>query len=175
MINNIKHITIATDISCSPRYRIATWACYIRTPNSTITHKQRFIHYSSHCQLLETMALANALRLLNEHMTAAEISECKIIVYNEIYHVVTPIMTKTGKNVRQKDGGRVEIINNHILPLLKSAKEYEVRKIKAHVNYHKIPNNTKYFLNHWCDHACHDLLRVLVGVQRSKPFDENEV
>lgn len=163
MVNGTKYVTIATDASQSTTHDIATWACYIRTPRGTIKHSARFTlnHASTH--MLETKALANALVLAER---TVNLSEHKIIIYNEVSHVLRPLKTKKAGLPRQKDAERTAIINEVMLPILQKAGSYELRDVKAHSPKGRREGAPKrFYMNRWCDLACRKLLRRLVRSQ----------
>lgn len=159
---NDKYITIATDASLSNEHKVASWACYIRTPKRTVRHAALFADYpprGSTC-FAETVALANALAIIDK---AVHLPHYKIVVYNEIPHVLTPTTTKAG-NIRVRDQARAAVITMHMLPILEKAKSYELRDVKAHTLKHQEAGAPKkYFMNKWCDVSCRRVLREQVA------------
>lgn len=155
----MKYVTIATDISNSQRHKISTWACYIRHSGGVIKRTGQFKEFKPITAHAETYALINALTIAKENIPDWE--QSKIIIHNEIEHVLTPITTKAG-NVRLKDAARVEAIRRIALPILSTAYDWERRKIKAHyVDWEKSENPAKYAINRWCDEASRTLMREL--------------
>lgn len=146
--SNQKYITIATDISCDPKHRITTWACYIRYGGGAIKQTGRFKTFY-HSVPAETYALVNAL-----HIAYTEIpdwSESRVIIHNEIENVLTPLLTKHG-NPRESDKDRTAAIVLLALPILDRAQSWERRKIKAHfAGWEASDNPKKYAINRWCD------------------------
>lgn len=166
MVNGKKYVTIATDCSNSDKHGISTWACYIRSPRGVIKHAARFREYSKNTAYLETLALANALTIADQHV---DLASCHIIVYNEIAHVLTPLTTKKAGLPRKKDAERTRIINDIMLPILNKGLSWELRDVKAHSKeYRKADAAKKYHLNRWCDIACRALLRKQVTLQRKQ-------
>lgn len=145
----LKYITIATDISLIVEDRIATWACYIRSSHGTIKVVRQFKVYDHRAQFLETLALANALAIVKKNIP--DFSQSNIIIYNEIEHVIRPILNTNG-NIKQKDVLRSNYIKEIIMPILNSALSYEIRDVKAHYTgqIHSFDRN-KYYMNDWCD------------------------
>lgn len=154
----MKYITIATDISSDPIYKITTWACYIRYGGGVIKQAGRFKKYYSNTAKAETFALINALTIAKNNIP--DWSESKVIIYNEIEHALDPVMTKGG-NIRKRDAERAQAINIIAIPILKEAVEWERRKIKAHYRqWQTDPNPAKYAINRWCDQAAGDLMKL---------------
>ncbi len=129
----MKYVTIATDISSDPRYKITTWACYIRHSGGTIKRVEQFKRYYNTSALAETHALLNALVICKNEIP--DWQESKVIIHNEIEHVLTPCTTKAG-NIRLRDKDRAEQINRIAMPILREAYAWERRKIKA--NYRSL-------------------------------------
>jgi ribonuclease HI len=164
MVNGTKYCTIATDASTSDKYQVSTWACYIRSPRGVIKHAARFAEHSTNTAWLETKALANALVIADNNM---DLSEHKIIIYNEIAHVLTPLKTKKAGLPRLKDAERTRIIVEVMLPILEKAISWELRDVKAHSKAYKKANAPKKFiLNRWCDLNCRRVLREQVSAER---------
>ena len=164
MVGGTKYVTIASDCSNSDKHGISTWACYIRSPRGVIKHAARFREYSKNTAYLETLALCNALVIADQNI---DLSQCKIIVYNEIAHVLTPLVTKKAGLPRKKDAERTRIINDTMLPILAKGISWELRDVKAHSKeYRKADAAKKYHLNRWCDISCRALLRKQVTLQR---------
>lgn len=153
----MKYITIATDISSDHRHRITTWACYIRHDGGTIKKVGRFKKYSNNTALAETYALINALVIGRKEIPSWK--ESKVIIYNEVEHVLDPCTTKAG-NIRKKDKERAEQIKEIAMPILKQAADYERRKIKAHFkDWKQSDNPAKYAINRWCDKESRAFMR----------------
>lgn len=145
----MRYITIATDISSDHKNRISTWACYIRHNGGAIKRVGRFKEYYSNSAHAETYALINALTIARKNVTNWESS--KVIIHNEIEHVLDPVVTKAG-NVRKHDKERYEAIKRIALPILSQAYDWERRKIKAHYkDWEHSDNPKKYAINRWCD------------------------
>jgi len=145
----VKYVTIATDISSDPKHKITTWACYIRHGGGVIKRVEQFKAYHNDTALAETHALLNALVIARKEIP--DWSESKVIIHNEIEHVLTPCKTKAG-NIRKRDSDRAEDIRRIAMPILKEALDWERRKIKAHYrNWQKSDNPAKYAINRWCD------------------------
>lgn len=145
----MRYVTIATDVSSDPRYKITTWACYIRHDGGAIKRVGRFKNYSKNTALAETHALINALVIARKEVPNWESS--KVIIYNEIEHVLEPCTTKAG-NIRKRDEERANQIKTIAIPILQQAVDYERRKIKAHFKDWKHSDNPrKYAINRWCD------------------------
>ncbi len=145
----MKYVTIATDISSSDRFKITTWACYIRHGGGAIKYSAEFKEYYNNTALAETHALLNALIIAKNNIK--DWDESKIIIHNEIEHVLTPITTKAG-NVVRRDEKRTEQIRSIALPILSQARDWERRKIKAHYkDWQHSDNPKKYAINRWCD------------------------
>jgi ribonuclease HI len=155
----MKYVTIATDISCEPKYKITTWACYIRYGGGVIKKSGQFKQYYSNTAKAETYALLNALTIAKKNIP--DWNESKVIIHNEIEHVLTPITTKAG-NVRQRDVDRTEQIRSIALPILSQALDWERRKIKAHKkDWQHSDNPRKYAINRWCDIESRRVMRAI--------------
>lgn len=155
----MKYITIATDVSCDPNYEISTWACYIRYDGGVIKQVHRFKEYQEKTTHAETYALINALIIASESIP--DWSDSRVIIYNEVERVLTPLRTKCG-NIKKKELDRSEAIINIALPLLDKAGSYERRKITAHYKDWKTSDNpAKYAINRWCDIESRRLLREI--------------
>lgn len=155
----MKYITIATDISCDNKYKITTWACYIRHDGGAIKHVQQFKKYYKNTALAETLALVNALTIARQEIPNWENS--KIIIHNEIECVLTPSITRAG-NVRMHDRERTDIINSLAMPILGEAGGWDRRKIKAHyAGWETSDNPAKYAMNRWCDYSSRRLLKSI--------------
>lgn len=155
----MKYITIATDISCDPKRRIATWACYIRYSGGAIKETGQFKEFVNNTPLLEMFALINALIIAKKNVPYWH--DSKLVIYNEIDNVLTPSRTKAG-NLKQRGLRRSNIIINTALPLLDEVKGHEIRDIKAHYkNWKKSSNPAKYAINRWCDIESRTLLRKI--------------
>jgi ribonuclease HI len=145
----MKYVTIATDISSCDKFKITTWACYIRHDGGAIKRVGQFKNYHRNSALAETHALINALVIARKEVP--DFTESKVIIHNEIEHVLDPIRTKAG-NIRRRDEERAEQIRTIAIPILQQAVDYERRKIKAHFRDWKHSDNPKkYAINRWCD------------------------
>lgn len=159
----MKFVTIATDISCEPKYKITTWACYIRYDGGAIKQSGEFKQFYKNTAEAETYALINALTIAKNNIK--DWDESKVIIHNEIEHVLTPILTKAG-NITMRDTDRYEQIRSIALPILKEAFDWERRKIKAHKkDWQHSENPKKYAINRWCDHECR---RVMKEIKKAK-------
>lgn len=148
----MNYITIATDVSSDNKYKITTWACYIRYGGGTIKRTAQFKQHYDNTAKAETYALINALTIAQKEIP--NWSESNVIIHNEIEHVLTPILTKAG-NVRLRDAERTQAIREIALPILQETASWERRKIKAHYRYWKTSDNpAKYAINRWCDQTC---------------------
>lgn len=148
----MNYVTIATDVSSCDKYKITTWACYIRYGGGTIKRTAKFKQYYDNTAKAETYALINALTIARKEIP--NWSDSTVIIHNEIEHVLTPILTKHG-NVRLRDAERTEAIRDIALPILNQAVSWERRKIKAHYRQWKTSDNpAKYAINRWCDQTC---------------------
>lgn len=155
----MKYITIATDISSDPHSKTTTWACYIRYSTGLIKKSGEFKQYYKNTSLAETHALMNALTIAYNNIP--DWSESKVVIYNEIEHVLTPIRTKAG-NIRKCDIERSETILNIAMPLLGQAADWERRKIKAHFSKWKSSTTpARYAINRWCDEESRRLVREI--------------
>lgn len=162
----MKYITIATDISCDHNYKITTWACYIRHEGGAIKHVAEFKEFYKNTDIAETYALLNALAIAKKNIPSW--GDSKIIIHNEIEHVLDPITTKAG-NVKKRDAYRTEQIRTIALPILEEALDWERRKIKAHYNDWKNSDNPKkYALNRWCDQESRKLMRDIKKQKRKE-------
>lgn len=145
----MNYVTIATDVSSCDRFKITTWACYIRYGGGTIKRTAQFKEYHNNTAKAETYALVNALTIAKKEIP--NWSDSTVIIHNEIEHVLTPIKTKAG-NVRSRDAERTEAIRSIALPILDEAASWERRKIKAHYRHWRTSDNpAKYAINRWCD------------------------
>lgn len=155
----MKYVTIATDISCDPQHKISTWACYIRHDGGVIKQVGEFKQFYKNTALAETYALINALTIAKENIP--DWNESKVIIHNEIEHVLDPVVTKAG-NVRLRDLDRTQAIKEIAMPILEEAKAWERRKIKAHFKGWKESNNPqKYAINRWCDQQSRRALKQI--------------
>lgn len=152
-----KYVTIATDISCDTKYKVATWACWIRYDGGTIKRSGVFSEYPSDTCKAETYALCNALVIAKK--VISDWGESRVIIHNEIERVLTPLTTKSGKPSK-KEPDRTEAIVNIALPILDTAQSWERRKIKAHFkDWKQSENPAKYAINRWCDIESRRLMR----------------
>lgn len=148
----MNYVTIATDVSSCDKFKISTWACYIRYGGGTIKKTAQFKEYYDNTAKAETYALINALTIAKKEIP--NWSDSTVIIHNEIEHVLTPILTKSG-NVRLRDAERTQAIREIALPILNDAVSWERRKIKAHYRHWKTSDNpAKYAINRWCDQTC---------------------
>lgn len=153
-----KYITIATDISCSAKYKVTAWACYIRHSGGVIKQSGVFSQHPSDTCRAETYALVNALTIAAKNIP--DWSESRIIIHNEIERVLTPLRLKNGK-LSPKEVDRTEAIVNIALPILDTAASWERRKIQAHFKEWETSDNpAKYAINRWCDTEARRLMRV---------------
>jgi hypothetical protein len=105
------------------------------------------------------MPLINALTIAKNSIP--DWNESRVIIHNEVEHVLTPITSKAG-NIRKRDLDRAIKIRTLALPILKEAKDWERRKIKAHFSGWKESDNpAKYAINRWCDIESRALMREL--------------
>lgn len=154
----MKYVTIATDISCEPKYKITTWACYIRYGGGVIKRSGEFKQFYKNTGVAETYALINALTIARREIK--DWHESRVIIYNEIEYALDPITTKAG-NVRKRDEERADQIRNIALPILSQALEWERRKIKAHMkDWRNSDNPKKYAINVWCDKESRRIMRL---------------
>ena len=155
----MKYVTIASDISSDPSQKITTWACYIRHGGGTLKRVGQFKKYYKNCALAETHALLNALVIAKNEIP--DWSESKVIIHNEIEHVLSPCVTKAG-NLRKRDTDRYNDVRRIALPILDDAFAWERRKIKAHFHgWENSDNPAKYYINRWCDENSRELMREL--------------
>jgi ribonuclease HI len=155
----MKYVTIATDISSDEVNKITTWACYIRYDGGAIKRVGQFKEFHKSSSAAETYALINALTIAKNSIP--DWNESRVIIHNEVEHVLTPITSKAG-NIRKRDLDRAIKIRTLALPILKEAKDWERRKIKAHFSGWKESDNpAKYAINRWCDIESRALMREL--------------
>lgn len=155
----MKYVTIATDISCSPKQKITTWACYIRFDGGVIKQVGQFKKFYKNTALAETYALINALTIAR--LNVPYWGDAKVIIYNEVDYVLRPILNKGGR-IRKTDRERAESIKNIAIPILEQALEWEKRDIKAHFKgWKKSDNPKKYAINRWCDVESRKLMREI--------------
>lgn len=155
----MKYITIATDVSCDPISKTSTWACYIRYDGGVIKQVKEFKTYYNDTVLAETYALVNALIIASSQISTW--SESRVIIYNEIDRVLTPLRTKNG-SLKLKELPRSEAIINYALPLLDKASSWERRKITAHYkDWQESDNPAKYAINRWCDIESRKLVKEI--------------
>ena len=156
----MKYVTIATDISHTNEYGgITTWACYIRYGGGVIKRVEKFKQPHKNTAVAETYALINALTIAKKNIP--DWSESKVIIHNEVEHVLDPLRTKAG-NIRRRDKERAENLQLIAIPILKEALDYERRKIKAHYADWKTSDNPrKYAINRWCDQESRKLMKSI--------------
>jgi hypothetical protein len=155
----MKYITIASDVSSCSKHKIVTWACYIRHNGGVIKKVGKLKEYNKNTAKCETYALINALVVAQRDIP--DFKESKVIIYNEIEHVLDPIVSPAG-NVRKKDEDRAEAIKTIAIPILQQAVDYERRKIKAHFkNWKTSDNPAKYAINRWCDFSSREFMRQI--------------
>lgn len=161
----MKYVTIATDISSEPKYKITTWACYVRYHGGVIKHVGEFKEYYKNTVVAETYALLNALTIAKKNIK--DWDQSKIIIHNEIEHVLDPVKTKAG-NVTLRDKVRTEQIKYIAMPILQEALDWERRKIKAHYrDWEHSSNPKKYAINRWCDQQSRKLMREIKNDKKS--------
>lgn len=155
----MKYVTIASDISSDTKSKTTTWACYIRYDGGVIKQSGEFKQYYKNTALAETYALINALTIARNNIP--DWNESKVIIHNEIEHVLSPVLTKAG-NVTRRDQDRTDQIRNIALPILSEALEWERRKIKAHKkDWQHSDNPKKYAINRWCDQESRRLMKTI--------------
>lgn len=155
----MKYVTIATDISNDSKHKITTWACYIRHDGGAIKRVDQFKAYHNDTALAETHALLNALVIARKEIP--DWDESKIIIHNEIEHVLDPIKTKAG-NIRKRDQCRADDIRRIAIPILQEAVDWERRKIKAHKrDWQHSDNPKKYAINRWCDMESRKFMKAI--------------
>lgn len=160
----MKYVTIATDISSDSKHKITTWACYIRHHGGVIKRVERFKNYHRDTALAETHALLNALVIGQK--TIPDWDQSKIIIHNEIEHVLDPVKTKAG-NIRKRDVARADAIQSIAIPILEQAVDWERRKIKAHYrDWQHSSNPKKYAINRWCDIESRNFLKQIRKEQK---------
>ena len=165
MVGLNKYITIATDISCDDKNKISTWACYIRHDGGAIKLTGQFKEYQKNSHVAETYALINALKIAEANI--ASWNDSIIIIYNEIEYALSPLMTKGGK-VKLHDSARADAILSVAMPILQSAKSWQLRDVKAHFNNWKKSNSPgRYVLNRWCDKESRNLLKKIRKLQET--------
>jgi ribonuclease HI len=167
-----KYVTIATDISCDERFKIGTWACWIRYGGGHIRRTGRFKVFPRNTCVAETLALANALTIASK---LPDWSDSRVIIHNEIEHVLRPVTSKNGA-LRKRDIERAEVITTVSLPLLDKAQSWELRDIKAHFNgWKKSDNPAKYAMNRWCDQESRKLMKYYRKLRKKelKGLDAN--
>lgn len=166
-----KYITIATDISQDSRYKIVTWACYIRYDGGVIKRVEQFKDYHKHTGNAETYALINALSIA--YLSISDWHLSKIVIHNEIEKVLTPIRTKAG-NIKKQDEVRSRAILDIGLPLLDKSAGWDRRKIKAHYSAWQTSDNpAKYAINRWCDMESRRLLKEIRSKTKKQLRDKS--
>lgn len=160
----MKYITIATDISSCDKFKITTWACYIRHSGGAIKRVGEFKKYYNNSSTAETYALINALVIARKEIP--DWDESRVVIHNEIEYVLDPIRTKAG-NIRKRDEERSEQIRTIAIPILQQAVDYERRKIKAHYRHWETSSNpAKYAINRWCDQRSRAELKRIRKVKK---------
>ena len=155
----MKYVTIASDISCDSHNKVSTWACYIRYGGGAIKKSGQFKKYYANTGMAETYALINALTIARNNIP--DWNESRVIIHNEIEYVLSPSTTKTGK-LKRRDLERSTQIIEIALPILKEARSWERRKIKAHFKDWKHSDNpAKYAINRWCDQESRALMKSI--------------
>lgn len=154
----MKHVTIATDISCDPVEHITTWACYIKHDGGEIKRTGEFKEFYANTAAAETYALINALTIAKNSIP--DWSESKVTIYNEIDYVLDPVRTKAG-NIRLRDKDRSEAIERIAIPILKEALKWEKQDVKAHYRDWESTGEEKYIINRWCDQEARRVLKEI--------------
>lgn len=154
----MKKVTIATDISCDPEYKITTWACYIKHNKGEIKQTGEFKKFYKNTALAETYALVNALTIAKNNIP--DWSESDVTIYNEIEYVLDPVRTKAG-NIRQRDKDRSVAIQEIAIPILLQAMAWEKEDVKAHYRDWKESGEEKYIINRWCDKEARKALQEI--------------
>lgn len=145
-------ITVCSDASMSTKLKIATWACYIRTPDLTIKLGGVFKEYSSGSYWAETRGIANALSILNSQVKNLE--KYKIILYcdNNVALIEPRIKNTPASKHHKASLEKRKFYDDHIKSILLKAREYETRHVKGHLPEHKWDTGSKRnFMNNWCD------------------------
>ena len=154
----MKKVTIATDISCDPKYKITTWACYIRHNGGEIKQTGEFKEFHANTALAETYALVNALTIAINNIP--DWSESDVTIYNEIEYVLDPVRTKAG-NIRPKDKDRSAAIQEIAIPILLQAMAWKKEDVKAHYKDWEESGEEKYIINRWCDKEARKALQKI--------------
>jgi ribonuclease HI len=144
----VKQVTIATDISCDPRHKITTWACYIKHSRGEIKQTGEFKEFYKNTALAETYALVNALTIAKNNIP--DWSESEVRIYSEIDYVLEPVRTKAG-NIKKRDKDRSDAIQEIAIPILLEAMAWEKEDVKAHYKHWEESGEEKYIINRWCD------------------------
>jgi hypothetical protein len=162
--------TLCSDASYSPKYKIATWAVYIRTPKQTIqtsgVFKDTIKTKVTNSFWAESMGLANGLFIADK---ATDLTKQKLIVYCDNIQALTELpinVTPASKHYSYRKL-RNSFYKKHIKAILEKTLKHETRHVKGHLKKEDWDKNSKRnFMNDWCDREAKRLLRNAVKARR---------
>lgn len=152
-------ITVCSDASVSYEYPVAAWACYIRTPETTIKTSGVLKEYTKSSSDAELQGLSNALYILDK---SKDLSAYRLIIYCDNTDALGDIAVSKRRKTT-KGHMRKEFFETNILTILKKAKSYETRHVKAHVHkseWHA--TSSRNYMNDWCDREARSVMRLRV-------------
>ena len=152
-------VTICSDASYSPTYKIGTWACYIRTPSRTIKKAGLIKGRVENSVYAERVGINNALFIVNK---LVDLSKYKLILYCDNEVALNDVKVKVTPKSKhyQKQYLAHKFYENNIKPYLQKAMSYETRHVKGHLPESEWNKDSKRnLMNQQCDTMAHGLLR----------------
>lgn len=152
-------ITICSDASFSNKYKVATWACYIRTPLKTVKRSGVFKTPIDSSSKAEKLGMINALHIADK---LVDLNKYRLILYcDNLYALQKVKVKKTPKSkYYHKAIATNKFYDEHIQPFLDKSISFEIRHVKGHLPESEWDKNSKRnYMNNQCDIMAHELLR----------------
>lgn len=167
-------ITICSDASYRKfnKKRYASWACYIRTPTTTIKTSgliKEEVKGSTHAEM---RGVANALYLADQ---VEDLSKFRVIVYCDnlkaLQRKVTVKHTPRSKYYAAEKEKK-DWHDTYIRKYIDKCKEYETRHVKGHLPKSKWSSTSKrHYMNDWCDQESKRVLRDKIASLKNETVD----
>lgn len=147
-------ITICSDAGVDIRWKLAYWACYIRTPSTKIIKSGVLKQYTTDVCEAEKRGIANALSIVDK---LYDLSKYNLIIYcDNINAIKPPPLKRTPASlIYHKRTKAREWWFSYIGNIVNKAKTYEFRHVKGHTKVKNWSNlNASNYMNYVCDKEC---------------------
>jgi ribonuclease HI len=163
--HQIPVITICTDASFSPHYKVGAWGCYIRVGDKVAKTGAVIKKEVLNSTEAERIGVANALWIASKMI---DLKKCRIVLYCDNESAMKPVRpsTKTGAK-KQRAKEQLDFYEKNIHKYLQQSLTYDVRHVKGHMDRssrHKM--KARHHIQDWCDKKAKELLQNHLSMKK---------